>query len=210
MSLTFHYPSQKEARQLVGAVKSCFPTFWPNILNFHSSLITPVIHPVLLIRMVWTTVMTHDFNIISLYHWFGGGGCLWFLRSQIKSSKHQPFSLCIFFLLFFPWLYLEMCCNCLSSFYLKCVCLGWRKVSCWDFNLLTEPSATVTGLHISGIKSEAVQHVRCSSCTHADPPPLWHTYLPSHNKNKWHILSSKYCTGKKGASMRILTVSLTV
>lgn len=58
-----------------------------------------------------------------------------------------------------------MCGNCLSSSYLKCVCLGWRKVSCWDFNLLTEPSAAVVGLHISGIKSEAVQHVRCSSCT---------------------------------------------
>lgn len=49
--------------------------------------------------------------------------------------------------------------------YLKCVCLGWRRVSCWDFNLLTEPSAAVVGSHISGIKSEAVQHVRCSSCS---------------------------------------------
>lgn len=74
--------------------------------------------------------------------------------------------------------------------YLKRVSLGWRKVSCWDFNLLTEPSAAVLGLHISGIKSEVVQNVRRSSCTLIHP--LWHTHLYSCNKNKLYVLFSKY------------------
>lgn len=51
---------------------------------------------------------------------------------------------------------------------LKSVCLGWHKVSCWDFNLLTRPSAAVVGSHIGGIKWEAAQHVRPSTCTLAN------------------------------------------
>ncbi len=81
--------------------------------------------------------------------------------------------------------------------YLNCVCLGWRKVSCWDFNLLTEPSVAVVGSHISGIKSKAVQHVTRSSCAlHTlNLHTLWHTHLSSHSeeKKKRHFQSNKYC-----------------
>lgn len=89
-----------------------------------------------------------------------------------------------------------MCSNCLGFSYLKWVCLGWCAVSCGDFNLLIGPSAVVTGLHISGIKAEAVLHVSGSSCTlsHSDIHSLYHVHLSSRNRNKWHILPMKTCT----------------
>lgn len=143
---------------------------------------------------LWPVVLL---SLPSAIDWWDGLGWLCFLKCQTKSSEHhfclssRPLPL--------GWARKRAVIVSAPLTYLKCVCLGWREVSCWDFNLLTEPSAAVVELHISGIKSEAVQHARHSSCTraHSDLYTLCnththaHAHLSSHNKNKWHVLSSK-------------------
>lgn len=145
---TFHYHHNNKTRPTEQLF--ALPHILTNnlrLITVSHSLITLISHPIMLIHEVWPQLwLVVLISLPTTIDW-SGLGCQWFLKCQIKSSKHHR----SFFLLLGS---ARKCVVIVSAplTYLNCVCLGWRRVGCWDFNLLTEPSAAVIGLHITGIK----------------------------------------------------------